>query len=131
MDRSGDWMEQAGILMEQARWLRNGKFYPAACFNSQQAAEMALKALLFSRRIDAWGHMLTKLLVTVPGDIGVPDDVRAAAAFLDRLYIPTRYPNGFEEGVPRDYFVASDADDALARAEVVVEFCRGEMNDQG
>ncbi len=131
MDRSGDWMEQAGILMEQARWLRNGEFYPAACFNSQQAAEMALKALLFSRLIDAWGHMLTKLLDTVPGDITVPEEVRAAAAFLDRLYIPTRYPNGFEVGVPRDYFVASDADDALARAEVIVGFCRGAMNDQG
>ena len=131
MDRSGDWMEQASILLEQARWLGKGEFYPAACFNSQQAAEMALKALLLSMRIDAWGHMLTKLLASLPDDITVPEDVRAAAAFLDRLYIPTRYPNGFEEGVPSDYFMASDAEDALARAEVIIGFCREAMDDEG
>ena len=131
MDRSGDWMEQAGILLKQARWLRNGEFYPASCFNSQQAAEMALKALLLTRHVNAWGHMLTKLLDKLPGDVTVTDDVRAAAATLDRLYIPTRYPNGFEEGVPRDYFMASDADEALDLAEVVIGFCEGEMKGEG
>ena len=131
MDRSGDWMEQAGILLEQARWLRNGEFYPASCFNSQQAAGMALKSLLLSRHVSAWGHMLTKLIDELPGEIPVPDEVRTAAATLDKLYIPTRYPNGFEEGVPRDYFMASDADEALGLAEVVIAFCRGEMDGEG
>ena len=125
MDRSGDWMEQANILLQQAEWLREGKFYPAACFNSQQAAEMALKALLFSKHIDAWGHMLTKLLAQMPREVVVPDEVQTAGSFLDRMYIPTRYPNGFEEGVPRDYFRASDADDALARARIIIAFCKG------
>lgn len=131
VDRSGDWMEQAGILLEQARWLRNGDFYPASCFNSQQAAEMALKALLLFRHVNAWGHMLTKLLEALPEDISVTDEVRAAAASLDRLYIPTRYPNGFEEGVPRDYFMAEDADEALGLAEVVIGFCRRGMAREG
>ena len=124
-------MEQANILLHQAKWLRKGRFYPAACFNSQQAAEMALKALLQSRHVDAWGHMLTKLLTKVPEDVIVPDKVHAAAAVLDRMYTPTRYPNGFEEGVPRDYFRASDADDALAKAKVIIAFCRGSMHEKG
>ena len=131
MDRSGDWMEQSSILLHQAKWLRKGEFYPGSCFNSQQAAEMALKALLQSRHVDAWGHMLTKLLAMMPEGTTVPDEVHAAAAALDRLYIPTRYPNGFEEGVPRDYFRASDADDALEHAELIVAFCRGAMDEKG
>jgi HEPN domain-containing protein len=130
MDRSSDWMEQANILLHQAKWLRKGKFYPGSCFNSQQAAEMALKALLQSKHIDAWGHMLTKLLTLMPSEVVVPDEVHAAAAVLDRMYTPTRYPNGFEEGVPRDYFRASDADDALARAKTVITFSRGAMDEK-
>lgn len=129
MDRSLDWMEQANILFHQAKWLRKGKFFPGSCFNSQQASEMALKALLQSRHVDAWGHMLTKLIAKLSSDVEVPDEVHAAAATLDRLYTPTRYPNGFEEGVPRDYFRAADADDALAKAKVIIEFCRGEIDE--
>ena len=131
MDRSIDWMEQANILLHQAKWLRKGKFYPGSCFNSQQAAEMALKALLQSKHIDAWGHMLTKLLAKMPSDIVVPDEVHAAAAVLDKMYTPPRYPNGFEEGVPRDYFRASDADDGLAMAELIIKFCRRTMDEKG
>ena len=31
----------------------------------------------------------------------------------------------------KDYFMASDADEALGLAEVVIDFCRGEMNGEG
>jgi HEPN domain-containing protein len=41
--------------------------------------------------------------------------------------IPTRYPNGFERGAPVDFYTAKEADQAIANAEAVVEFCRRQI----
>lgn len=40
---------------------------------------------------------------------------------LDRLYIPTRYPDALPEGSPHEAFGAEDADDAIRRAEGIVQ----------
>ena len=124
-DRSKDWMAQAEHLFAQAKWLREGGFFDGVCFYSQQAAEMAVKAIFQSHRIEAWGHMITKLLNDLPDDLEAPNDVRLAAARLDRFYIQTRYPNGFASGSPKDYFKAEDAEEALVYCEQLIEFVRG------
>lgn len=46
-----------------------------------------------------------------------------AARRLDRHYIPTRYPNGFDRGTPRDYFTAADATQAITDADALLGFC--------
>jgi HEPN domain-containing protein len=46
------------------------------------------------------------------------------ARVLDRHYIPTRYPNGFERGAPMDFYSRKDADVAIEHAEAIVEFCK-------
>jgi len=33
------------------------------------------------------------------------------ARSLDKYYLPTRYPNGFESGSPYEYFTKKEADD--------------------
>jgi HEPN domain-containing protein len=43
---------------------------------------------------------------------------------LDKLYIPTRYPNGLPSGAPADLFTPAEAAEAIRHAEVVLEFCR-------
>ena len=124
MDRSLDWMAQAEHLKEQAAWLIQGGFFDGACFHCQQAAEMAVKAVHQSRRLEAWGHMISKLLRGLPKDLVVPEGVVLAAARLDRFYVPARYPNGFESGAPKDYFKAKDAQEALENCSLVIDFCR-------
>ena len=41
--------------------------------------------------------------------------------YLDRYYIPTRYPDGLPGGIPANALRKSDAEEALAGAERVVK----------
>ena len=129
MERSRDWMRQAQHLLDQAEWLKKGLYFDGACFNCQQAAEMAVKALHHSLGRDAWGHMIVRLLNGLNDVVAVPDNVLSSANQLDRLYIPTRYPNGFEHGSPKDYFSVEDIDVALVNCRGIVQFCEEHMRD--
>ncbi|HUP65832.1 MAG TPA: HEPN domain-containing protein [Thermoanaerobaculia bacterium] len=44
---------------------------------------------------------------------------------LDKHYIPTRYPNGFERGAPTDYYTKAEAEAAIHDAGTIIEFCAG------
>ena len=70
--------------------------------------------------------MLTQLLSALP-DVTVDSDLMDAAKALDKHYIPTRYPNGFERGAPADFYTAAEADRALADAERIIEYCRRQI----
>ena len=48
-----------------------------------------------------------------------------AALFLDKFYIPARYPNGWGEGTPADYISKGDADNAIDNSEKIIRFCEG------
>ena len=54
--------------------------------------------------------------------------LREAAIRLDRYNIPTRYPNGFDEGTPLDDFLESDSREAIDNAEQVIEFVRRRLS---
>ena len=77
--------------------------------------------------LDAWGHVLSALLQQLP------DAVRPSAAMidtakeLDKHYIPTRYPNGFERGAPVDFYTRGEAERAIAQADSIIEFCRDQI----
>jgi HEPN domain-containing protein len=74
--------------------------------------------------MEAWGHVLTDLLKALPQDIKIGDELPGYAKQLDKNYIPTRYPNGFESGAPIDFYTAEDANAAIAHAEAIVQFCK-------
>jgi HEPN domain-containing protein len=59
--------------------------------------------------------------------IAVSDAVFEQATFLDRFYIPTRYPNGLPAGVPHDYFSREDAAQAIAAAEAIHVWCQSHL----
>ncbi|MCH7934957.1 MAG: HEPN domain-containing protein [Gemmatimonadetes bacterium] len=46
---------------------------------------------------------------------------------LDKHYIPTRYPNGFDVGAPTDYYTEAEAEAAIADADRIIEFCHGAL----
>jgi HEPN domain-containing protein len=102
---------------------RLGRLFEWACFGSQQAAEKALKAVFAARGEDAWGHSVRELLEALLPD--APAALLDAARELDRCYIPTRYPNGFDRGAPKDHFGESDADRTIAGAEQILGLCDG------
>ena len=122
-ERHLDWLRQARLDLDHARLAARASHPEWAVFAAQQAAEKACKALHMSRGSDAWGHDLTALLAALPGDSRPPADLLDRARSLDRHYIPSRSPNGFAAGTPRDHYTAREADEAIADAEAIVEFC--------
>lgn len=59
----------------------------------------------------------------MPAGHRAPPDLVDRAKALDKHYIPSRYPNGFAQGIPRDHYTAGEATQAIADAEAVLEFC--------
>lgn len=123
-ERSRDWLRQAERDLEHARLSAGGGDHEWACFAAQQAAEKALKALHQALGGEGWGHSVMRLLKTLGAKLQIDEELTACARFLDKLYIPTRYPNGFEEGVPGDYYSLEDSHEAINRATRILEFCR-------
>lgn len=54
-------------------------------------------------------------------------DYEWAARILDKHYIPTRYPNGFDSGAPTDFYTKREGKDAIRYAERIIEFCRTQI----
>ena len=124
--RADDWMTQAREDLKAAVGAVASESYEWACFISQQAAEKSVKALAQSKGGEAWGHHLTPLLEKVLGE-AVPSDIREAAQDLDSHYIQARYPNGWDEGKPADYYSKSKAETAIEYARRIVAFCESHM----
>jgi HEPN domain-containing protein len=124
-ERSRDWIAQARRDLEAAGVNARGGIHEWACFAAHQAAEKALKAVYERNGGSAMGHSLVGLLAGLAERLEIPDDVRGHARLLDRFYIPTRYPNGWDTGSPKDYYTEEDSEDAIGRAGAVVRFCEG------
>lgn len=107
------WLMQARQDLDDARYSFAGKRYHLACFLSQQAAEKAIKALLYSKGKEmVLGHSVARLIKDAQEyDPGLGKLRRAGG--LDKFYIPTRYPNGLPGGVPYEAFDEDDAKKAI------------------
>jgi HEPN domain-containing protein len=115
-------MAQAERDLKRAHLDVEHEFWEWACFTSQQAAEKAVKALLMNRGISVWGHAITPMLVRQES-ARVPEKILLSAQLLDAYYIPARYPNGFAEGKPADYFNRNKAVEAIDAAAEILRFC--------
>lgn len=122
--RSADWFRQAERDLAHARHAAECGDHEWACFAAQQAAEKAVKAVFEHLHGEGWGHVISRLLKALPAEVGVPSELLEAALRLDKLYIPTRYPNGFDSGAPGDFYTAGEAQMAIEDAGKIIEFCR-------
>ena len=124
-NRAQDWFRQAEADLAQARDSHRDAHYEWSCFAAQQAAEKAAKGAHEALGQEAWGHVVTELLEALrPRASGIDDHLLDRARALDKLYIPTRYPNGLAGGAPADFYTRAEAERAIADAEVVLEICR-------
>lgn len=126
-NRHADWLRQAEADLRHARNARASSDHEWACFAAQQAAEKAAKAVVQWLGGEPWGHAVTVLLTGLAERLEVPAELVDAAKRLDKHYIPTRYPNGFDAGAPTDYYTDEEAERAIADAGHVIEFCRDTM----
>ena len=123
--RSADWLRQSEADLRHAHHARESGGHDWACFASHQAAEKAVKAVLFGRGTEPWGYSVTRLLAILRDEgSAVPDALLDAARLLDRHYIPTRYPDNLPDGAPTDFYRRADADEAIDAAEMILAHCR-------
>ena len=127
-ERSADWFRQAESDLRHARHALEDGDFDWAAFASHQAAEKGIKAVFQKRHLDAWGHALSQLLPLLPEETGRTVSLIDCAKRLDKHYIPTRYPNGFDCGAPVDFYTCQEAEQAIRDAEVVLEFCRRQVD---
>jgi HEPN domain-containing protein len=127
-NRAPDWLAQAGHDLKHARHALEDGDYDWACFAAHQAAEKAVMALFLSLGGEGWGHSITRLLTDVSHKVQVSEDLMTAARRLDKHYIPTRYPNGFDVGAPHDYYTADEARQAITDAQGIHDICEQSLH---
>ena len=121
------WLDTARQDLAFAHHAANAGFHAPACFHAHQAAEKAVKALHYAQGARAvFGHGVRQLIER----LGRPDfeELLPGARELDLLYLPTRYPNGLDDGTPGEAFSSEQssralgfADDILAAAAAVLD----------
>lgn len=124
-DRSKDWLAQAERDLNHAVHACEDEDFEWSCFSAQQAAEKAVKAVFLRLHGEGWGHSVYALLRALVDKVEVPLNLLESAKVLDKHYIPTRYPNGFERGIPADYYTKKEAQEAIGNAREIIEFCQG------
>lgn len=83
-----------------------------------------MKALLLYFNQEARGHSVVHLVRQVQRFVKIPRGLLTAARELDRHYIQSRYPNGFPQGYPREYYEAELAKRCLTYAQKFLEFIK-------
>ena len=114
-DDPREWLNRARSNLLRAKAILPGVYLEDLCFDAQQAAEKAIKAVLIARGVEFPPiHDLGGLL-TILGEAGEPiPPAIADAAFLTRFAVITRYP-GIARPVTPD-----ERRRAVAIAEAVV-----------
>jgi HEPN domain-containing protein len=120
-----DWLAQAKRDLNHAIHACEDEDFEWSCFSAQQGAEKAVKAVFLFLHGESWGHSVFALLKTLNEKKEVSERLIEAAKSLDKHYIPTRYPNGFDSGMPGDYYTKKDAQEAIENARKIIEFCEG------
>jgi len=119
------WLVQAENDLRFAELASRERFFAQACFNSQQAAEKALKAFLYARGAEqVMGHSVADLAAECARLEPEFAKLKERAAPLDQFYLSTRYPNSLPGGVPAEAFTARDAERALEMAREVIAVVR-------
>ncbi len=124
-NRWRDWLAQAKRDLNHAVHACEDEDFEWSCFSAQQGAEKAVKAVFLYLHGESWGHSVFALLKALSDKIEVTERLIEAGKTLDKHYIPTRYPNGFDSGMPGDYYTKKDAQEAIKNAREIIEFCEG------
>jgi HEPN domain-containing protein len=127
MNRAVDWLKQAEGDMSAAEDSAATGHHEWAAFQSQQAAEKAAIALVQSLHGAVRGHSVSEILRQLAGRLAVPQELIQAALELDKVYVTSRYPNGFASGSPTDYFTEQSSRQLIRHARDIFDFCRSQI----
>lgn len=115
-----EWLKRAKSNLALAKQPKTEDIYwEDLCFETQQAAEKALKAVLLSKKIQfRFVHDLAELITLLENNgVSLPEGVRTAAILTD-YSVEARYPGPFEPVTKEEFKKALKiAVDVVAWAE--------------
>jgi len=114
------WIGLLAKPLSRRRLISRGD-YNWACFKAEQAAECALKGLLRGLGIFYDTNSLVSMLAKLPKDLDL-SGIMQAASELDKLFLPTRYPDAWVEGVPSNYYTRQNARAAISYALMIIKW---------
>ena len=113
-----EWLRRARSNLARARAGRSAPevLYEDLCFDAQQAAEKAIKALLIDRKVAfPKTHAIMDLLTILElNGVTVPEEIRRAG-LLTGYAVETRYPGLSEEVTKEDYAQALELAERVVR----------------
>jgi HEPN domain-containing protein len=126
------WLEKAKDDILWAQSSLDDGFYSPTCFVSQQIAEKALKALVFSLQKnftpaeikERRTHNLNILIKIINKNISIPKRIKYFSENLNEFYLPTRYPDIPD---PVGNYTKKVALEALKKAREIVKFVETEF----
>jgi len=129
-DTAQRWLQQGNADLKAALGSLSMGSFEWACFQCQQAAEKALKAFWHYNQVEPWGHSLVRLMQDYPKE---PDHSQLMllidhAKHLDKLYIPTRYPDGLPDLTPSEVFTGADAGAAIDHSRTIIEWVSNHLS---
>ena len=129
-ERTTRWLEEANWDLENAKILFKNDRFNTVVFHCQQAAEKAVKALLFHNKINGWGHSIHSLLEKYKEIKKVKfEDIERTALSLDKHYITTRYPDALPNIAPHKAYNRHEAELAITQATNIINFVNKEIKD--
>lgn len=127
MNRAADWLKAAERDLGLAEVAARSGYHEGAAFHSQQSAEKAVKGLIQHLHGAVRGHSITEMLRQLPSSLDLPGVILESGQKLDKVYVTSRYPNGYVSGQPGDYFNEQDSRELIADGRQILEWCRSQI----
>lgn len=125
------WLAQAEYSLTMTRSLFEGDFWAGACFQSEQTAQLALKALLYAK---GKRYVNIQSVRTLAQECSKEDNdflpLVDVGTILDRDYLSTRYPDALPEpAIPFESFTHQEATRSVSFAGEIVGLVRTKITD--
>ena len=123
------WLTQAEHSLRVARLLFDNREWSDTCFQSEQTAQMALKAFLYLKgRRSVRIHSVRELALDCAKEDDEFSSFVALGGVLDRYYLASRYPDAVPApAVPFETFDDEEASRAFEAAQVIVATVRARV----
>ena len=127
-ERTVNWLKEAEWDFENAEILFEKDRFNTVVYHCQQAAEKAVKALLYHNNLNGWGHSIHSLVEKYGEQKKCEfEDIKSTALSLDKHYITTRYPDALPNIAPHKAYIKKDAELAIAQAKKIINFVNKEI----
>lgn len=115
------WLEYADEDLRAADSTLRDEVFSAACFHAQQAVEKTVKAMLLEKtgRVPKQHSLLR--LTEMSESKEIFEQQKEQLEFLDKFYVPTRYPDALPGSLPEGLPGKEDAEKAVASAKEVIK----------